>query len=192
MNFDQANAAPLSALDISPKPRLHLVQMFQLGLFQMGLGMMSLLTLGVLNRVMIKELAIPATIAAGVIAVHQFMSPARLWFGQRSDSRPIGGYHRTGYIWLGSAGFAVSAFLAVQVMWQLGDSVAAQGWTLTSQLWAVALGGVFGLYGLALSSGSTPFAALLVDVSEEEDRSKLISIVWSMLMVGIVIGAITC
>jgi MFS transporter, BCD family, chlorophyll transporter len=191
MNFNQANAAPLSAADTGPKPRLQLLQMFQLGLFQMGLGMMSLLTLGVLNRVMIKELAIPAGIAAGVIAVHQFMSPARLWFGQRSDSRPIGGYHRTGYIWLGSAGFAIAAFLAVQVMWQLGDSVAAQGWTLTTQLWAAALAGVFGLYGLALSSGSTPFAALLVDVSEEEDRAKLIGIVWSMLMVGIVIGAIT-
>jgi MFS transporter, BCD family, chlorophyll transporter len=49
---------------------------------------------------------------------------------------------------------------------------------------------VFAIYGLALSSGSTPFAALLVDVSEEDDRSKLVGIVWSMLMVGIVMGAV--
>jgi BCD family chlorophyll transporter-like MFS transporter len=156
----------------------------------MGLGMMSLLTLGVLNRVMIKELAIPATITAGVIAVHQFMAPARLWFGQLSDAKPLLGHHRTGYVWLGSALFAFSAFLAVQVMWLLGDSVATSGWNGVSQAWAAMLGGVFALYGLALSSGSTPFAALLVDVSEEEERSRLIGIVWSMLMVGIVIGAI--
>jgi BCD family chlorophyll transporter-like MFS transporter len=156
----------------------------------MGLGMMSLLTLGVLNRVMIKELAIPATITAGVIAVHQFMAPARLWFGQLSDAKPLLGHHRSGYVWLGSALFTFSAFLAVHVMWLLGDSVAASGWNGVSWAWAIALAGVFALYGLALSSGSTPFAALLVDVSEEEERSRLVGIVWSMLMVGIVVGAI--
>ena len=52
------------------------------------------------------------------------------------------------------------------------------------------LGLVFVGYGFALSCSSTPFAALLVDISEEHERSKLVSIVWSMLMVGIVIGAI--
>lgn len=183
--------SPFDASRAKDLPRIGLLQMFQMGLFQMGLGIMSLLTLGVLNRVMIKELAIPATIAAGVIAVHQFMSPARLWFGQMSDTKPLFGYHRTGYIWVGSALLAIASFLAVQVMWILGDSVAANGWNGMSQMWVAALGGIFVLYGLALSSGSTPFAALLVDVSEEEERSKLVGVVWSMLMVGIVIGAIT-
>lgn len=183
MNTDRASLLPA-------RPRLSLLNMFQLGLYQMGLGMMSILTLGVLNRVMINELAIPATIAAGVIAVNQFMSPARLWFGQRSDAQPIFGYHRTGYIWLGTTLFAGAAFLAVQVMWQLGDSLALNGWKGPTQGWTIGLGLVFAVYGLALSAGSTPFAALLVDVSEEDDRSKLVGIVWSMLMVGIVIGAI--
>lgn len=181
-------------LDIAParsQPRIGLLQMFQLGLFQMGLGIMSLLTLGVLNRVMINELTIPATIAAGAIAVHQFMSPARLWFGQMSDAKPLFGLHRTGYVWVGTALLAIASFLAVQVMWALGDSVAATGWGPASYGWVTALGVIFALYGLALSSGSTPFAALLVDVSEEEERSQLVGIVWSMLMVGIVIGAIT-
>ncbi len=194
-NFSESSAdraLPLVELESASRlPRIGLLQMFQMGLFQMGLGMMSLLTLGVLNRVMINELAIPATIAAGVIAVHQFMAPARLWFGQRSDAKPLFGYHRTGYVWIGTALLAIAAWLAVQVMWALGDSVAATGWSQTSQLWVGALGLVFALYGLALSSGSTPFAALLVDISEEEERSQLVGIVWSMLMVGIVIGAIT-
>ncbi|MGG6268480.1 BCD family MFS transporter [Leptolyngbya sp. AN03gr2] len=175
---------------ITQPPRIKLVTMFQLGLYQMGLGMMSVLTLGVLNRVMIKELAIPATIAAGAIAVHQFMAPARLWFGQMSDAKPIIGYHRTSYVWIASVLFSLTAFLAVQVMWQVGASLQAVGWGTPTQIWIGILGLVFALYGLTLSAGSTPFAALLVDVSEEEERSKLVGIVWSMLMVGIVIGAI--
>ncbi|BAU15458.1 hypothetical protein LEP3755_60170 [Leptolyngbya sp. NIES-3755] len=175
---------------ITQPPRIKLLTMFQLGLYQMGLGMMSVLTLGVLNRVMIKELAIPATIAAGAIAVHQFMAPARLWFGQMSDAKSIAGYHRTSYVWIASVLFSLTAFLAVQVMWQVGASLQTVGWGTPTQIWIGILGLVFALYGLTLSAGSTPFAALLVDVSEEEERSKLVGIVWSMLMVGIVIGAI--
>ena len=63
-------------------PRIKILTMFRLGLFQMGLGIMSLLTLGVLNRVMIDELKVLPLIAAGAIAMHQFVSPARVWFGQ--------------------------------------------------------------------------------------------------------------
>jgi BCD family chlorophyll transporter-like MFS transporter len=136
---------------------------------------------------MIGNLAIPATIAAGTIAMHQFVSPARVWFGQMSDAKPLFGFHRTGYVWVGTLLFAIAAFLAVQVMWQLGavPSGSAAYWG-----WAGMLGLTFALYGLALSAGSTPFAALLVDVSDENNRSKLVGVVWSMLMVGIVVGAI--
>jgi BCD family chlorophyll transporter-like MFS transporter len=164
--------------------------MFRLGLFQMGLGMLSLLTLGVLNRIMIDELKIPGLIAAGTISMYQFVAPARVWFGQRSDGRPIRGYHRTGYIWLGLILQVICLFLAVQVVWALHASL-AQGWSVT----AIALVGLqalmFALYGLCVSSSATPFAALLVDVSDEDNRSKLVSIVWSMLMVGIIVGAIS-
>ncbi|NJR50538.1 MAG: BCD family MFS transporter [Leptolyngbyaceae cyanobacterium CSU_1_3] len=163
--------------------------MFRLGLFQMGLGMLSLLTLGVLNQVMISELKIPATIAAGTIAMYQFVAPARIWFGQMSDARPIRGYHRTGYLLGGMALQAVCLAVAIQIVWRLGDS-AAGGWTAITTLWAIALAFMFALYGLCISSSSTPFTALLVDISDEENRSKIVGIVWSMLMVGIVVGAI--
>ncbi|MEO0888353.1 MAG: PucC family protein, partial [Cyanobacteria bacterium J06648_10] len=83
--------------------------MVRLGLFNTGIAMMSLLTLGVLNRVMIDELAVPPLITAGAIAMYQFMSPARVWFGQQSDVRPIFGHYRSGYIWLGTAGMGLMA-----------------------------------------------------------------------------------
>lgn len=170
-------------------PRIKLLTMFRLGLFQMGLGIMSILTLGVLNRVMIEELKVPALIAAGSIAMHQFVSPARVWFGQMSDSKPLFGYHRSGYIWVGAVLFAFASFFAVQVVWQLGYSAQA-GWTSKTTIWAAFLAFIFALYGLAISMSSTPFAALLVDVSDEDNRSKLVGVVWSMLMVGIIVGAI--
>ena len=188
INLQPDESKPLESIK-----KVNLFTMFRLGLFQMGLGMMAVLALGILNRVMIGELAIPATIAAGTIAMHQFIAPARVWFGQMSDSKPLFGFHRTGYVWVGAALFAIASFLAVQVMWQLGNVVqAAGGWVWTTQTygWTAVLALIFALYGLALSMSSTPFAALLVDVSDEDNRSKLVGIVWSMLMVGIVLGAI--
>ncbi|MBO0351688.1 BCD family MFS transporter [Phormidium pseudopriestleyi FRX01] len=186
-NISESNLTPYQD---TLKPRIGLATMFRLGLFQMGLGIMSLLTLGVINRVMIEELKVPALIAAGAISMHQFVSPTRIWFGQMSDSKPLFGNHRTGYVWIGSALFTTISFIAVQVVWQLGSSLEATGWSPTTYFWAGVLALAFSIYGVALSASSTPFAALLVDVSDEDNRPKLVSIVWSMLMVGIIVGAI--
>ena len=183
--FQTSNSQSLEFL-----PKIGLLTMFRLGLFQMGLGIMSLLTLGVINRVMIDELKVIPWVAAVAIAMYQFVSPAKVWFGQMSDSRPIRGYHRTIYIWFGAIFFTSLYYVALQVAWKLGQSIQDNGWAWASDIWAILLGLVFAFYGLALSMSSTPFAALLVDVSDDDNRSQLIGIVWSMLMVGIVIGAI--
>ncbi len=185
--FESANVATSA-----PLARINLFTMFRLGLFQMGLGIMSVLTLGVLNRVLIDELSVPAIIAAGALAMHQFVAPARVWFGQMSDAKPFLGHHRTGYVWVGIALLAIAAFSAVQIIWQLGNTLGDGGWVgaVPAWGWTGLLALMFALYGLALSSSSTPFAALLVDISDEDNRSKLVGIVWSMLMVGIIIGAI--
>ena len=178
----------------SPKRQVGMLTIFRLGLFNMALGLMAVLTLAVLNRVMISELGIPATITAGVLALAQFVAPARVWFGQLSDSKPLFGRYRTGYIRLGAIILSVAVFMAVQAVWQLGAITRANGgwiWDLQTIGWAFILGLIMVIYGLAVSSSSTPFTALLVDISEEENRSKLVAIVWSMLMVGIVIGGIS-
>ncbi|WP_016953322.1 BCD family MFS transporter [Anabaena sp. PCC 7108] len=173
-------------------PKVNILTMFRLGLFQMGLSMMAILTLGVLNRVMIQEIAIPATLVALVLALPSFVAPTRILFGQMSDSKPLLGYHRTAYVWVGAGIFAIAAFLAVQVMWQLNAANIGDKWVWTTQTigWTAVLGLVFAVYGLAICASGTAFAALLVDISEEDNRSQVVGIVWSMLMVGIIVGAI--
>lgn len=189
----QDYSTPL-AQNPKPQPQVGLLTIFRLGLFNMGLGLMAVLTLAVLNRVMISELGIPATITGGILATSLFVSPARVFFGQLSDNKPILGKHRTSYVVLGAAIFGLAVFLAVQAVWQLGAVVRAnEGWLWNTQTigWSAIITLIMVIYGLAVSSSSTPFTALLVDISDESNRSKLVAIVWSMLMVGIVIGGIT-
>ncbi len=175
-------------------PAVGLPTMLRLGLFNMGLGLMSVLTLAVLNRVMISELDIPATVTAGALAVPQFMAPARVFFGQLSDRRKLFNLHRSGYVWIGTLLFGTSVFVAVQIIWKMAALVQANGgwaWSGEITLWTIALGAVLGFYGLTLSASSTPFTALLVDISEEKTRSKIVAIVWSMLLFGVVVGGIS-
>lgn len=182
-----------SKLRTRPKRQVGMLTVFRLGLFNLGLGLMAVLTLAVLNRVMISELGIPATVTGGILATSLFVAPARVWFGQLSDNKPIFGKHRTNYVLLGTAIFGAAIFLAVQTVWQLGGVVQAnEGWLWNMQTiaWSFLLCILMAVYGLGISCSSTPFTALLVDITEEADRSKLIAIVWSMLMVGIVIGGI--
>ncbi|NEO71451.1 BCD family MFS transporter [Moorena sp. SIO3H5] len=175
-------------------PNINLFTMFRLGLFQMGLGVLAVLTLGVLNRVMIDELGIPASITGSLLAISLFVAPARVWFGQLSDTKPVFGYHRTGYVWMGSGFFMIILSLAVQITWQLGNLVEGAGgwtWSIPAYSW-VALGAlVFALYGMAVGMSSTTFFTLLVDISDEDNRGKLIGIIWSMMTVGIAIGGIS-
>ncbi len=185
-NFS-GNKAPLM-------PKVTLPTMFRLGLFNMGLGLMAVLTLAVLNRVMIKELAIPASITAGILAMSQIIAPARVWIGQLSDSKPLFKLHRTGYVRLGTIFFGIVILIAVQIVWQLGYLVRSGNgwvWSFPTISLTIILGLCLMFYGLAVSTSSTPFTALLVDISDEDNRSKIVSISWSMLMVGIIIGGIT-
>jgi MFS transporter, BCD family, chlorophyll transporter len=174
-----------------PLPKVKLPTMIRLGLFQTGLGMMSVMVFGVLNRVLIKELGVPSTIATVILALTLFVAPARVIFGQLSDTKPLFGYYRTGYIWMGAAALTLNAWFAVQVMWQLGDSLQSVGWTMATYGWASLLGLIFALYGLSVSMCSTPFATLLVDITDEDDRSRLVAVDWSMLIGGTIAGAIT-
>ncbi|MDD1414772.1 BCD family MFS transporter [Dolichospermum sp. ST_con] len=189
MAMDDTFDTPNQSLSI---PKVNILTMFRLGLFQMGLSMMAILTLGVLNRVMIQEIAIPATIGSLVLAIPYFIAPTRILFGQMSDAKPLLGYHRTAYVWIGAGIFAIAAFLAVQVMWQLNAVNIGDTWVWTTQTigWTAVLSLVFAVYGLAICASGTNFAALLVDISEEDNRSQVVGIVWSMLMVGIIVGAI--
>lgn len=183
-----------SSLDEKRLPVVPLPTIFRLGLFNLGIGLMTVLTLAVLNRVMISELGIPGTVAAGTLAISQLVAPVRIWFGQMSDAKPLFRLHRTGYVRIGVILLAISAFLLVQIVWQLGIAIRDNNgwdWNVTISGWTALLALVCAIYGLAISMSSTPFTALLVDISEEDNRSKLVAIIWSMLMVGIVIGGIT-
>lgn len=190
MTTNYSHPAP-STVEI---PDLKMPTVLRLGLFNLGLGLMAVLTLAVLNRVMITELGIPATIAATTLALSQLIAPIRVWLGQLSDGKKLFGLHRTGYIRTGIILAGITILIALQIVWFLGNQIEINNgwqWNFATISACILLGITFLVHGGALGMSSTPFTALLVDISEEEGRSKIVATIWSMLMVGIVIGGVT-
>jgi BCD family chlorophyll transporter-like MFS transporter len=168
--------------DTPAEPNLPLARILQLGLLFLAQGLLSLLLLGVMNRVMLDQtlLAIPATVGTACLSVRFYVAFVRVYLGQLTDSRRFLGYQRTGYIRVALPLAALALFAAVQVMWQLGQTGAL--------MWALLLGLILGLYGVFLFTVTVAGMALVYDIAPAHDRSRVIGMVWAMMLMGFVIG----
>ena len=173
----------------TPQPALSLPATLRLGLFQGCLGCLAVIFAGLLNRVMISELAFPGLLVGGALAFEQFVAPARVLFGQISDSHPLGRRHRVPYVLLGTAGFCLLAVLSVPLIFQVARYLAEDAQPQLA-FGIAALCGLFALYGLAVSLASTPYLALVIDRTTERERPRAVGIIWCLLTVGIVVGAV--
>lgn len=160
---------------------MSLPRILRLGLRQFAAGMLSVLALGILNRVMKVEMGLDLGPVALVIGAHYFAAPLAIPLGHRSDRKPLFGLHRTPYIVAGAAltaGATASApFAALHVHSQAGAPGA----------WLAALI-VFLLLGVGMYTAGTAYLSLIADVTPGKDRPKAVSIVWSMMMLGILAG----
>jgi BCD family chlorophyll transporter-like MFS transporter len=161
----------------------------RLGLFQGCLGCLAVIFSGLLNRIMLSELAFPGLLVGGALAFEQFVAPSRVLFGQISDAHPLASRHRVPYVLLGTAAFCLLAVLSVPLIFQVGRLL-EDGSQPGLAFGIAALCGLFALYGLAVSLATTPYLALVIDRTSEQERPRAVGIIWCMLTVGIVIGAV--
>jgi MFS transporter, BCD family, chlorophyll transporter len=96
-------------------PDLPLSRLLRLSLFQVSVGMALVLMVGTLNRVMIVELNVPASLVAIMLSLPVIFAPFRALIGHKSDThRSALGWKRVPYIWRGSmvqfGGLAIMPF----------------------------------------------------------------------------------
>ncbi len=166
-----------------------LSRLLRLSLFQVTVGMALVLLVGTLNRVMIVELNVPATLVAGMLALPLLFAPLRALIGFKSDThRSALGWRRIPYIWKGTlyqfGGFAIMPF-ALLVLSGYGEAVDAPRWIgLTSAALA------FLLVGAGVHMVQTVGLALATDLVKEEDHPKVVGLMYVMLLFGMVVSAL--
>jgi BCD family chlorophyll transporter-like MFS transporter len=170
-------------------PELPLSRLLRLALFQVSVGMALVLLVGTLNRVMIVELQVPASLVAVMISLPVLYAPFRALIGHRSDHhRSELGWRRVPYIWMGTllqfGGLAIMPF-ALLVLGGRGDAMSWPAW-----IGPLAAGGAFLLVGAGLHTVQTAGLALATDLSPVESHPKVVGLMYVMLLCGSIASAV--
>jgi BCD family chlorophyll transporter-like MFS transporter len=105
---------------------LTIERLLRLSLFQVTVGMAAALLIGTLNRVMIVELGLSASLVAVMVSAPLVFAPMRALIGHRSDNhRSALGWRRVPYIFFGTgAQFGGLAIMPFALILLSGDSQA--------------------------------------------------------------------
>ena len=164
---------------------LPLSRLLRLSLFQVSVGMALVLLVGTLNRVMIVEMKVPASLVSLMVALPLLFAPLRAMIGWRSDNhRSELGWRRVPYIWMGTllqfGGFSIMPF-ALLVLSGAGQSSAAPAWV--GQVGAAV---AFLLVGAGLHTTQTVGLALATDLTPPESQPKVVGLMYVMLLIGMI------
>jgi len=160
-----------------PLPRL-----LRLSLFQFSIGVATALLVGTLNRVMIVELGVPAWWVALSVALPLVSAPLRALIGFRSDThRSSLGLRRLPYLWKGS--LLLFGGLAIMPFGLLAVSEPQPGMEWFSRIGA---GLAFLLVGIGMQVTQTAGLALATDLATPETRPRVVALMYTMLLLGLV------
>ena len=168
---------------------LPLSRLLRLSLFQVSVGMALVLLVGTLNRVMIVELHVPASIVSVMISLPILFAPFRALIGYRSDNHQSSlGWRRVPFIWTGTlvqfGGLSIMPF-ALLVLSGGGQSHQAPVW-----IGWVASGLAFLLVGAGIHITQTIGLALATDLAPEADQPKVVGLMYVMQLVGMIVSAL--
>jgi MFS transporter, BCD family, chlorophyll transporter len=155
----------------------------QLGLLHTAVAIALVPFTSTLNRIMINEMGIAATVVTLLVAVPYLFSPIQVAIGSYADRNPILGLRRSPYIALGLLLCVAGAFAAPLVVALIVD----QGWTLLTIVLSVL---AFGAWGMGYNFASVSYLSLASEI-DEKGRSRTIAIMFFMMIVGIIITAVS-
>lgn len=166
---------------------LPLSRLIRLSLFQVSVGMAMVLLTGTLNRVMIVELGVPASVVAFMVALPIIFAPARALIGYRSDTyRSFLGWRRVPFIWMGTmlqfGGFAIMPFALLVLT--------GQGAAATPYAGEIGAALAFLLVGAGLHTTQTAGLALACELAPEHTRPRVVALLYVMLLVGMLVSAL--
>lgn len=151
---------------------------FRLGLVQLCIGSSVVIPLSTLNRLMKVELALPATIAGFLIALHYAVQLTRVNWGHLSDkSQNRSRWIVLGMLFLGIGGILASASIPlIENRFSYGIILALLSYSLI---------------GFGVGAAGTPLLALLATYSSKSQKGFAASITFLMMILGLAITGIT-
>lgn len=169
-------------------PDLPLGRLLRLSLFQVSVGMTLVLLVGTLNRVMIVELSVSATLVGLMIALPLVFAPFRALIGFNSDShRSPFGWRRVPFIWKGTlaqfSGFAIMP-LALLVLGGHGQSAELPPW-----MGQAAAAAAFVFVGAGMHTVQTAGLALATDLTPPTSHPRVVGLMYVSQLLAMIVSA---
>ncbi len=152
------------------------LSIFRLGLVQMCLGAVVVLMTSTLNRLMVVELSLAATLPGALVAIHYLVQISRPKWGFLSDIQG----NRTKWIILGMIILAVGANLAALCIPLYSFNATAA--TILSFF-------AYTIIGVGVGASGTSLLALLATHTIQHRRAAAATITWLMMIFGIAVTA---
>jgi BCD family chlorophyll transporter-like MFS transporter len=157
-----------------------LFKRLQLALIHLAVAMTLVPINSTLNRVMIKELALSATLVALLASLPYVFSPIQVVIGAYSDRHPVWGYRRSPYILLGLLLCTAGVIVSPQAAFTLPVEPVA----------GILLGAAaFGAWAMGFNLASVSYLSLAAELSGEKGRTRTISAMWFVMILGIIATA---
>jgi BCD family chlorophyll transporter-like MFS transporter len=147
------------------------LSIIRIGLVQACIGAVVVMTTSTLNRIMVVELALPASLPGFLVAIHYFVQVIRPRMGFESDS----GAKKTPWILGGMTLLAMGGF---------GAAIATTLMGVHLVLGIAAATVAFFLIGIGVSMSGTSLLALLAKGVSDERRAAAATTVWLMMIFG--------
>jgi BCD family chlorophyll transporter-like MFS transporter len=157
-------------------PTLDWLGIVRLGLVQSALGAIVVLATSTMNRVMVVEYALPATLPGALVALHYAVQMVRPRFGHGADA----GGNATRWIGGGLLALALGAIGAALAVGVLVHS------RLAGALCAIP---AYALIGLGVGAAGTSLLALMAKRVSAERRGAAATLMWIMMIAGIALSA---
>ncbi|MGQ9813816.1 MAG: BCD family MFS transporter [Candidatus Roseilinea sp.] len=166
-------------------------RLLRLSLFQFGLGFSVVVFNGALNRVLIAEEDIPATVVGWLLSLSLWVAPVRVLMGAWSDrEKRTFGFRRLPYIWYGMMMVFAGLSASPLTLWLLSrTSQFGPGHTPFTISVAVCTF-IFFLYAIGSHIAQTAYLALVTDLTPKQDRSRAVAFLWMMLIIGQIVSAL--
>jgi BCD family chlorophyll transporter-like MFS transporter len=164
-------------------PELPLSRLLRLSLIQVSVGISLVLLVGTLNRVMIVELGVPASVVGVMLALPLLAAPFRALVGHKSDTHKSAmGWRRVPYIYMGTmVQFGGLAFMPFAILVLSGAQEA-----FDERVWlgmpAAAI--AFLMVGAGIHITQTVGLALATDLTKTEQQPNVVGLMYVMLLLG--------
>ena len=166
---------------------LPMSSLLRLSLFQVSVGIATVLLVGTLNRVMIVELGVVASLVATMVAIPVLLAPLRAILGFKSDNhKSLIGWKRMPYIWYGTmwqfGGLAVMPFSIIVLS---GDQTVGPWWA-----GHILVAFSFLATGMGAHLTQTAGLALAADRATDQTRSQVVALLYVMFLVGMGLASV--